>query len=307
MTHEYNVEMKILIVDDNKDARLILKKTLESAGYKVQDAPNGLEALNLAKASPPDMIISDILMPEMDGYKLCREVKQNKTLRKIPFIFYTSTFTTSKDEKHGEALGASQFIIKPTEPDKFLHIINNLITKHKESRLHVPRMPLDDETELAREHEEIVSQKLDKKIKDLEDMEHALLSKDAQLRASEKKYRKLVESVSDAIIIADADSGVIIDANKQAEELLGIPLDKIKGMHQTDIYPKEEADKRNKLFKNHLRADREISGTVFVVHKSGRNIPVEISTSKININGKNIVQGIYRNISTRIKTENELS
>ncbi len=83
--------MNILIVDDNEDSRIILRKTLEFEGHRVMEAPNGAEARKAVKESPPDMIISDILMPEMDGFRFCHEVKQIDCLRKIPFIFYTST------------------------------------------------------------------------------------------------------------------------------------------------------------------------------------------------------------------------
>ncbi len=239
--------MKILVVDDIEDARIILKMTLESAGYTVQDAQNGVEALKIARESPPDMIISDILMPEMDGYRLCREIKQNKKLRKIPFIFYSSTFTSSKDEKYAEALGASRFIIKPVEPARFLEIIRNLIADHKKSRLHVPRMPLEDDIELAREHEQLVSNKLDQKIKDIGKMEREISEKDARLRASEKKYRKLLESASDAIFIVDSQSGFIIDANKEAEKLIGKPINSIKGLHHTKLYAEQDCNKYRKL------------------------------------------------------------
>ena len=71
--------MKILIVDDSEDARIILKKTLESYGYTVEEATNGEDALKIARQSPPDMIISDILMPVMDGYRFCKEVKRQPT------------------------------------------------------------------------------------------------------------------------------------------------------------------------------------------------------------------------------------
>ena len=81
----------ILVVDDSEDSRMILKKTLESEGHIVEEAINGEEALMLARKSSPDMIISDILMPVMDGFTLCREWREDERLKGIPFIFYTAT------------------------------------------------------------------------------------------------------------------------------------------------------------------------------------------------------------------------
>ena len=83
--------MKILIVEDNEDSRVLLESFLQASGYAVESAENGMLALEIAKRTHPDLIISDILMPEMDGYALCRAIKSDEQLRTIPFIFYTAT------------------------------------------------------------------------------------------------------------------------------------------------------------------------------------------------------------------------
>jgi CheY-like chemotaxis protein len=119
--------MKILIVDDSEDSRIILKKTLESSGYTVEDASNGQDALQIARQRTPDMIISDILMPGMDGFRICREIKRDYQLRKIPFVFYTANYVAPEDERLGLSLGASRFIIKPVEINKFLKIIEEVL------------------------------------------------------------------------------------------------------------------------------------------------------------------------------------
>ena len=160
--------MKILIVEDTEDARIILRTTLKSEGYDVSDAPNGAVALKMAKEEPPDMIISDILMPEMDGFTFCRECKKDRILRMIPFIFYTATYTDPKEERLAMSLGASRFILKPIENDEFLRIIEEVINEHKERKLLVPRMSLEDDDVLNKMHEESLERKLEKKVKLLE-------------------------------------------------------------------------------------------------------------------------------------------
>ena len=114
--------MKILVVDDDEDSRIVLETALNGAGYAVCSAKNGAQALEMARRSPPDMIVSDILMPEMDGYALCRAVKGDKRLRGIPFIFYTATYVEPQDEQLAMDMGASRFIVKPMEPAKFLEL-----------------------------------------------------------------------------------------------------------------------------------------------------------------------------------------
>ena len=97
---------KILIVDDIEENRYMLESLIKGFGFKPISASNGAEALGLALSNPPDIIISDILMPVMDGYTLCREWKKDKVLKNIPFVFYTATYTHPKDEEFAMNLGA---------------------------------------------------------------------------------------------------------------------------------------------------------------------------------------------------------
>jgi len=158
--------MKILIVDDNEDARIILKKTLEHDGYTVEEAPNGAEALKLARKSPPDMIISDILMPVMDGFRLCRKVKQHGKLSSIPFVFYTATYTDPKNEKLAMSLGATRYIVKPMAIDEFLTIIREIFSQFKDKPLQNTKKSLGKNNDLLKMYEESIVEKLDKKIKE---------------------------------------------------------------------------------------------------------------------------------------------
>jgi CheY-like chemotaxis protein len=101
--------MKVLIVEDDEDSRVFLERALRGHHYSVESAGNGVEALGKAYEWHPDLIISDILMPGMNGFELCRRVKTDEKLRNIPFIFYTATFVDQNDEKLAMALGASRF------------------------------------------------------------------------------------------------------------------------------------------------------------------------------------------------------
>ncbi len=93
---------------------------MKGNGYEVVSANNGVQALERLGAESCDMIISDILMPVMDGFKFCREVKRDEALQNIPFVFYTATYTDKKDEEFALALGADKFIRKSMDPDEFV-------------------------------------------------------------------------------------------------------------------------------------------------------------------------------------------
>ncbi|MCK5505299.1 MAG: PAS domain S-box protein [Thermodesulfovibrionia bacterium] len=126
------------------------------------------------------------------------------------------------------------------------------------------------------------------------------------VRKSEEKYRKLIETANDAILIADAETGIIIDANNKSEELLGIPVEKIIGMHQSKLHPAEEADRYTEIFKEHVLKGDGIVSDLYVVSKSGKKIPVDISASITEIRGKKVIQGVFRDITERRLAEDEL-
>ena len=137
--------MKILIVDDMEVNLELLEARLEGGGYEVSSAMNGIEALERLKKDSFDMIISDILMPKMDGFRLCRACKTDETLRKIPFVFYTAAYTAKKDKEFALRLGAERFIVKPTEQKRFMEIIEDMLKNHKKGLLIPPEKPAEKE------------------------------------------------------------------------------------------------------------------------------------------------------------------
>lgn len=114
-----------------------------------------------------------------------------------------------------------------------------------------------------------------------------------------EKYHKLLSTANDAIFIAESETGIIIDANRQAEILLDKPLTKIIGIHQSELHPKEEAERYSNIFKKSLTSGHGITEELFVVNSSGKKIPVEISANVTKINGKQVIQGIFRDLSKR--------
>src|SRR5687767_9170423 len=96
----------VLLVDDSPTQARRAAQALEAAGFRVQLASNGREALEKARQWKPDVIVSDILMPIMDGFALCREVRRDSTVGEIPIVLHTITYVDSKDEEFALALGA---------------------------------------------------------------------------------------------------------------------------------------------------------------------------------------------------------
>jgi CheY-like chemotaxis protein len=123
---------KLLVVDDEPDAVLILAKTLLARGYRVTTAESGLQAINLAKAEKPDLILLDILMPDMDGTRVAAALQKDPTTKNIPVIFLTCLITKKTQEiglRYHDA-GRYVFMSKPYDLDNLLMEIDRLIGAH---------------------------------------------------------------------------------------------------------------------------------------------------------------------------------
>ena len=117
---------RILVVDDEKDMVYAVKLQLEANAYDVLTAQDGQEALDKAHREKPDLIILDVMLPKVDGYKVCRMLKFDKKYKKIPILMFTAR-VTKNDEKIGFEVGADAYITKPFEPPMLLAKIKELL------------------------------------------------------------------------------------------------------------------------------------------------------------------------------------
>ncbi|MCB0283752.1 MAG: response regulator [Calditrichae bacterium] len=121
---------KILIVDDNPSVLKLLNISLNKAGYEVIEAENGEEAFDIANKELPDLIISDIMMPQMDGLELCWMIRENSQVPLVPFIFLTS-FDDPETEVKGFRAGADKYLNKPIERKELLERVDELLNRKK--------------------------------------------------------------------------------------------------------------------------------------------------------------------------------
>ena len=117
------------------------------------------------------------------------------------------------------------------------------------------------------------------------------------LKESEEKYRSLFENSSDAVIIANIMTGIILDANGQAEKLTGRPRQELIGLHQSRLHPAEFAEYYTEKFQKHIKHDRVFDLEAEIVNKDGSVVPVFICSSLIDLRGKKVVQEVFRDIS----------
>ena len=123
------MKIKILIIEDNQDVRENLSELLTLSGYETRTAMNGKLGVETAMTFIPDLILCDIMMPEMDGYTVLRILSKNEMLADIPFIFLTAK-TELVDVRRGMTLGADDYITKPFDDVELLDTIEMRLRKH---------------------------------------------------------------------------------------------------------------------------------------------------------------------------------
>lgn len=234
--------MKVLIVDDKEENIYMLETLLKGNGYEVISARNGIEAIEKLKISPVDLIISDVLMPKMDGFQLCRTVKSDNTLNRLPFIFYTASYTDAKDEELAYKCGADKYVRKPVEPDEFIMIVKDIIRDVHEGKIAIRKPVSEEKEEVQKLYSERLIAKLEQKRIELQEEIDERKKVEVVLRQSENKYRTLLENLPQKIFLKDSKS-VYISCNENYARDLRIKSDEIAGKTDYDFYPEESAEK----------------------------------------------------------------
>ncbi len=217
---------RVLVVDDAEDNAYYLRALFEGHGWVVETARHGAEALDKARLAPVDLVISDLLMPVMDGFALLRQWKGDPCLCRAPFVVYTATYTGSDDEQLAHSLGADAFILKPAEPEPLILRLRDLLGRGARPGP-APAAAPGDETVLLRQYSESLIRKLEEKMLQLEASNQTLQREEAVLRMRDRA----IQAVSQGIIITDAlaPDEPIVYVSPGFERLTGYAHDEIQG------------------------------------------------------------------------------
>jgi two-component system cell cycle sensor histidine kinase/response regulator CckA len=219
--------MKILIADDIEANRKLLTAILEAEGMEVLAAEDGRKALEILERDMVDAIISDILMPNVDGYRLCYEVRKDERLRAIPIVIYSASSTSPNDERLALEFGADSFVKKSSPAREIIRVLNEVTSSQ---RNHIPRpgqSSVAADLEIMKEYSGRLIEKLEDRNVQLErtkemltQSNRELVKRTEELKESEEKYRSIFENSAEGIFQA-LPSARIITANPAFARILG--------------------------------------------------------------------------------------
>lgn len=130
---------RVLVVDDDTTLRMALTRYLEKRGFAVQNAASGAEALEMFEQDPPDLVVSDVMMPEMDGFEFCRRLRATRSGQLVPFIFLSSRGEVDA-RVQGHSIGADDYLIKPFEPKELLAKIEAQLERSRRFHSEIVRL-----------------------------------------------------------------------------------------------------------------------------------------------------------------------
>ena len=295
------MKTKVLIAEDTEDSRIVLERLLTSQGFEVASGINGLEALRLARENPPDIIISDILMPEMDGFELCRQIKKDPILHKIPLIFYTATYTEQKDRYLGMALGAALFVLKPVSPPQsIVNIIKDVleVSREKMKPVQSPVLEEKEEIELDKMHRLAVSRKLNKKINELEKERETLRKSEVD----KERLMSAVEQASEVILITDI-KGTIQYVNPAFEQISGYSCEEAIGKNPRIFKSGAQDETFYRKMWNTLNSGKRWQGRFINKKKDGTLYTEEASISQVRAPSGETVNyvAVKRDVTDKVK------
>ncbi|MCP4268745.1 MAG: response regulator [Candidatus Brocadiaceae bacterium] len=294
-------------MDDIENNLLLLEELLTEEGYNIESAVNGKDALEKLHAGKGfDLIISDILMPVMDGFMFCDNVKKDEQLRNVPFIFSSASFVGEKDEELAIKLGAKRFIRMPYEKEEILKVVQGLLKDVDDSKTVTHGSCLEDDKEVHKLYNERLVEKLEKKVLDLGHEISERKKAEEMLRESEEKYRAIFEIPRVGMAMCKMD-GTLIECNQAYLDIIGYTKEEALLLSYWDFTPTEYAENETKQLYFLKEAGQYGPYEKEYIRKDGSRVPVLLNGVIINgDDGGNYIWSIVQDITEYKKMEQAL-
>ncbi len=293
--------LRVLIVDDVPENLSLLEDVLLENGYEAVPCRNGLEALQFLEREPVHLIVADAMMPKIDGFQLCKEVKAKPPTAKIPFIIYTGNYIDGADQDFARSIGVDRYVVKYAGLGSLIQAVNELAQENYGFTTPPPqRQEKIDDRVFLEKHHAIIIKKLEEKMAELEMYAETLVNKNREIQASEDRYRSLFDNASIAIFIVDRTGGNVLDANKQGIALLGYSREALLALPGLPILSGDDLSARV------IGASGFTSGEAVLKTGSGRSLNVEIGVGPLKSPEESRVLLYVRDISEEKKMREQL-
>ncbi|HTY36937.1 MAG TPA: ATP-binding protein [Bacteroidota bacterium] len=266
-------KLVVLLVDDVPENLELLEDVLHEHGFETKSASSGQEALDHLRQHDIHLVVSDAMMPKMDGLELCTYVRKDERTASIPFIIYTGDYLDKEDEELARSIGVDRYVEKMGGVEALVDVVQDILRERygyltKGDTLEPQR--LDDHSFLEKHHA-IVVKKLEQKMNELEMFAQTLSRKNRELQISEARYRGLFEQASVAIYVLMSETDKVVDVNKEGLDLLGFTKEELVAMPS---FPFESSDAATLTG---LRNPEGYFGEAVLVARDGSKLNVEIS------------------------------
>ena len=266
--------LRVLLVDDVEENLELLQEVLGEQGFATVIAHNGIDALALLRRETVQVIVADAMMPKMDGFLLCKEVRSNPAWARLPFVIYTANYVDSADQEFARSIGVDRYVVKYAGLEALVQAVNDLARqRYGKSRPAEPapakKAQLDDHAFLEK-HRALLIKKLEEKMQELERYAETLEQKNREIQASEERYRRLFEHASVAIYVVDRTTRHIVAANTQGIFLLGYTREELLAL---PALPLGEADE---FARSVYESDAFVSGEVTLRRRDGEVLYVDL-------------------------------
>lgn len=290
----------ILIVDDNADDRLLMRTVLEAQGHDIREALNGAEALRLAREFAPDLAISDILMPVMDGYALCREWQRDPVLRHVPFVHCSANYVQPSDVALARDVGAVEFLHKPVDPAQIRALVSEVFKKFPTTGATARMSKLDEESFLARHTTALANQMADK-VRELENVNQRLADR-------ERAFRQLFRESPVPIWVLDVETLGFLAVNNAVVSKYGWSKEEFLTMSVRDIRPAEDVPLVKETIAAIRKGSRDLVTQGIWRHKlrDGTLIEVEIFARPMEFNGREAIMSLIIDVSEQQRARRDL-
>ena len=304
-----NRKIKILAIDDNQDNLITIKALIKESfeDYDVITTLSGLEGLKLAASEKPDVILLDIVMPDMDGFEVCTKLKENPELKDIPVVFVTAIKGDKESRIKGLDVGAEAFLAKPIDESELTAQIRAMIkinqanAKKRDENARLSALVAERTQELKSTH--VATLNL------LEDLRSEIdarkVSEDA-LRESEQKFRDMANLLPQVIFEMNL-TGEITYVNHQAETLFGYGIDELIGMNSLKVHVPEEYERVKNGVIQKINGIQVNNNEFRMVRKDGSEFPALIYINSIFKGDKVIgIRGVVIDITEQKRTQEKI-